>query len=239
MLNLVSARYARNRAEWEENMHQPRLFLKMTTAEHNILNLAKSRMQASSYKEVIVSLLEGEYIDFLCSSALTEKALRKIIVNLNQLSSKTVGSSASFNELTSLINQTTAILTDWNNSHIQPVLGHNEETREIQIRVSQEEKDMAHAAKSAGGFKTYCDLVMHLCSAYITDTYNLPVAPDYTLFNDIGKALNKEVKQFNTYGVLNPDMLNNIFDTLYELITDLNKTLSEMGGNHVSQYKNK
>lgn len=98
---------------------------------------------------------------------------------------------------------------------------------------------MAHAAKSAGGFKTYCDLVMHLCSAYITDTYNLPVAPDYTLFNDIGKALNKEVKQFNTYGVLNPDMLNNIFDTLYELITDLNKTLSEMGGNHVSQYKNK
>lgn len=215
-------------------MHQPRLFLKMTTAEHNILNVAKIRMQASSYKEVIVSLLEGEYIDFLCSSVLTEKALRKIIVNLNQLSNAI--NRTSFIELTSLINQTTAILTDWNNRHIQPVLSHNEETREIQIRVSQEEKDIAQAAKSASGFRTYCDLVMHLCCAYISDTYNLPEAPDYSLFNNIGKALNEEVKQFNTYGTLNSDALNNIFDTLYEITINLtNNTFAEIGGSHVSR----
>lgn len=214
-------------------MHQTRLFLKMTTAEHNILNVAKRKMDARSYRDLINTLLDGEYIDFVCNSSLTERALRKILVNLNQLSLPCRGNKA-FDKLVTLISESTAILADWNNTHLQPVFNRREEPQEVQIRLSEEEKDIIAAAKTAAGFRTYCDLVIHLCCAYITDSYNLPPAPDYTLFNETGKALNEEAKYYNTYDEINKDALNTILDSLYELTLELYNRIKELGGHHVS-----
>ncbi len=217
----------------EVNMQKERLFLKMTRTEHNILNVAKQQMHASSYREVIVTLLDGEYIDYLCSSVLTEKALRKIIVNLNQLS-KALERTSAFTELRTLVDKTTALISEWNTLRLQPVFSHREVTREIQVRVSTDEKETAYAAKTAAGFRTYCDLVMHLCCAYISGRFELPEAPDYTLFNYVGKSLNEEAKWYNTNKTINPGTLNNIFDSLYELTSDLYEKISRQGGHHVS-----
>ena len=213
-------------------MSMTRLFLKMTKTEHNILNVAKTKMEASSYREVIVTLLEGEYIDCLCSSVLTEKALRKIIVNLNQLSRGCDGNEA-FSELVSMITHVTSVLTDLNNRHLQPVFCHREERREIQIRLTRDEKDTAASAKSAAGFRTYCDLIMHLCCAYIADTFNLPTAPDYTALNEVGTALNEEAKWFNTNDTVNTKALNRILDSLYGLVSEIYESIGTKGGHNV------
>lgn len=212
-------------------MYSSRLFLKITTNEHRILNVAKSKMGAHSYRELISSLLDGEYIDYLCNSVLTEKALRKIIINLKQLSKGCIGNS-SFNALLSLINKVTSLLTDWNNKQIKPIFYNRSETTELQIRVTAEEKAVAKAAKDSAGFRTYCDLVMCLCCSYINDTFNLPESLDYTAFSEVGITLNKEAKQFNTSGTVNADNLNIILDKLYELVEILDTHLT--GENHVS-----
>lgn len=212
-------------------MSESRLFLKITPNEHNILNVAKSKMGARSYRELITTLLDGEYIDYLCNSVLTEKALRKIIVNLNQLSKGCIDND-SFNALLSLINKVTCLLTDWNNKQIQPIFYNRSETTELQIRVTTDEKAVAKAAKDSAGFRTYCNLIMCLCCSYINGTFNLPESLDYTAFSEVGIALNKEAKRFNTSGIVNAENLNNILDELYELVEILATNLS--GGNHVS-----
>ena len=212
-------------------MCESRLFLKITPNEHNILNVAKSKMGVRSYRELITTLLDGEYIDYLCNSVLTEKALRKIIVNLNQLSKVCIDND-SFNALLSLINKVTCLLTDWNNKHIQPIFYNRTKTTELQIRVTTAEKAVAKAAKDSAGFRTYCNLVMCLCCAYINGTFNLPEALDYTAFSEVGIALNKEAKRFNTSGIVNAENLNNILDELYELVEILDNNLR--GGNRVS-----
>ncbi len=212
-------------------MSESRLFLKITPNEHNILNVAKSKMGVRSYRELITTLLDGEYIDYLCNSVLTEKALRKIIVNLNQLSKSAIDND-SFNTLLSLINKVTCLLTDWNNKQIQPIFYNRAETTELQIRVTSDEKAVAKAAKESAGFRTYCNLVMCLCCAYINNTFNLPETLDYTVFSEIGIALNKEAKRFNISGTVNADNINNILDELYELVEILDNNLR--GGNRVS-----
>ena len=214
-------------------MDKSRLFLKLTSTEHNILTVAKAKMHARSYRDIIVTMLDGEYIDYVCNSVLTEKVLRKIIVNLNQLS-RGCGESKAFTELVTMITNSAAILADWNNIHLQPVFSHRETPKELQIRLTREEKDIAKAAKSAAGFRTYSDLVMHLCCAFISDSFNLPGLVDYTAFNDVGKALNAETKYYNTYDDINEEALNNILDNLYELTMDLNKSISAAGGYCVS-----
>ena len=235
MLHLVSARYARNRAKRSNSMCETRLFLKMTPNEHNILNVAKSKMGAHTYRELITTLLEGEYIDCLCNSVLIEKALRKIIVNLRQIA-KGCLEDESYKALMTLILKVTSLLTDWNNKQIQPIFYNRAETTELQIRLMNEEKAIVKAAKDSAGFRTYCDLVMCLCCAFISNTFNLSLPLDSTAFSEVGTALNREAKYFNAYGKINETSLNNILDELYDLVNELNDSFIGTGESNVSEY---
>lgn len=214
-------------------MDKSRLFLKLTPSEHTIFKIAKTKMHARSYRDLIVTLLDGEYVDYICNSALTERALRKISVNLHQLY-KGCRESKDYNELVTLVTNVTAYLSEWNNKHLQPVFSHRENIKELQVRLSLEEKDIAKAAKSTAGFRTYAALVMHLCCAFISDAYNLPATLDYGVINEVGIALNAEAKYFNTYGLVRIESLNKVLDSLYELTNELCSTLTETGGHYVS-----
>ena len=216
-------------------MSKPRLYLKLDIAERNILNVAKTEMSASSYRELILTLINGEYIDYLCNSVLVEKAIRKILVNLNQLKTGYNGTG----DLQGLINEiqdTSCSLITWNNNQIMPVFKNKGTVIELQIRVSNEEKSLIRSAKIASGFKTFGDLIVHLCCAFISNKYNLPSCPDFTLFDAIGKAINNEARAYNTYKNFNIELLDKNLDGLYELIQELKVSISNLGGNDVRKH---
>lgn len=214
-------------------MHQTRLFLKMSDAEHTILKIAKTKMRARSYRELIVTLLDGDYVDYICSSVLTEKALRRIIVNLYQLA-RAIGSTPEYKELISQINNTTAILSEWNDTNLKPIISHRDNIKEIQIRLTEDEKTTISSAKIAVGFRTYSDLVMNISSRYISGDIILPEPPDYSLFNKVGTSLNAEAKWYNTNGGIDAEKLNSILDDIYTLTSELDENLILLGGCHVS-----
>ncbi len=170
---------------------------------------------------------------FICSSVLTEKALRKIIVNLYQLA-RAIGSTPEYKELLSQINNTTAILSEWNDTNLQPVINHRDNIKELQIRLTEDEKTTISAAKSAVGFRTYSDLVMHISARYIRGDITLPEPPDYSLFNRVGISLNEETKWYNTSGEIDIEKLNSILDDIYTLTSELDEKFILLGGRHVS-----
>lgn len=216
-------------------MSTPRLFLKLDRTEHKLLNVTKKELNTHSYRELIMTLLNGEYIDYLCNSTLTEKALRRILVNLHQLKNGYIGDG----DIISLIDEIEGItreLVTWNNSQIKPLFDNKGITHEVQIRLSEDDKALAYSAKSATGFRTYGDLIIHLCYSYLSGNYNLPTPVDYSLFNDIGIEINNEARAYNTSKSYNRDNLENNLETLYELIIELKNNLAELGGAHVFDY---
>ena len=216
-------------------MSTPRLFLKLDKTEHKLLNVTKRELSASSYRELIMTLLNGEYIDYLCNSTLTEKALRRILVNLHQLENGYIGDG----DITGLIDEIediTSELVTWNNSQIKPLFDNKGPVQEVQIRLSNDDKALVASAKSATGFRTYGDLIIHLCYSYLSGYFNLPTPIDFSLFNDIGIEINKEARTYNTNKSYDRDNLDKALESLYELIIDLKDNLINLGGKHVSEH---
>lgn len=216
-------------------MSTPRLFLKLDKTEHKLLNVTKRELSASSYRELIMTLLNGEYIDYLCNSTLTEKALRRILVNLHQLENGYIGDG----DITGLIEEIEDIASEliaWNNSQIKPIFDNKGPVHEVQIRLPEEDKAIVSSAKTATGFRTYGDLIIHLCYSYLSGYFNLPTPVDFSLFNDIGIEINKEARTYNTNKSYDRDNLDKALESLYELIIELKDNLIKLGDNHVSQH---
>lgn len=216
-------------------MSTHRLFLKLDKTEHKLLNVTKRELSASSYKELIMTLLNGEYIDYLCNSTLTEKALRRILANLHQIENGYIG-EGDIKGLIEEIEDITSELVIWNNSQIKPLFDNKGTVHEVQIRLSGEDKALVSSAKSATGFRTYGDLVIHLCYSYLSGNFNLPTPVDFSLFNDIGIEINKEARAYNTSKSYDRDNLDKALESLYELIIDLKDCLIKLGGKHVSEH---
>lgn len=216
-------------------MSTPRLFLKLDKTEHKLLNVTKRELSASSYRELIMTLLNGEYIDYLCNSTLTEKALRRILVNLHQLENGYIG-VGDIKGLIEEIEDITSELVAWNNSKIKPLFDNKGPVQEVQIRLSNDDKALVASAKSATGFRTYGDLIIHLCYSYLSGYFNLPTPIDFCLFNDIGIEINKEARTYNTNKSYDKDNLDKALESLYELIIDLKDNLINLGGKHVSEH---
>ncbi len=216
-------------------MSTPRLFLKLDKTEHKLLNVTKKELSASSYKELIMTLLDGEYIDYLCNSTLTEKALRRILVNLHQIENGYIG-DGDIRGLIDEIEDITSELVTWNNGQIKPLFYNKSATHEVQIRLSEEDKALISSAKSATGFRTYGDLIIHLCCSYLSGNFNLPVPVDFSLFNDIGIEINIEARTYNTSKSYNSDNLDKALESLYELIIELKDNLIKLGDNHVPEH---
>lgn len=216
-------------------MSTPRLFLKLDKTEHRFLNVTKKELSASSYRELIMTLLTGEYIDYLCNSTLTEKALRRILVNLHQLENGYIGEG----DITGLIEEIEDIASElvaWNNSQIKPIFDNKGPVHEVQIRLPEEDKAIVSSAKTATGFRTYGDLIIHLCYSYLSGYFNLPTPVDFSLFNDIGIEINNEARTYNTNKSYDRDNLDKALESLYELIIDLKDNLINLGGKHVSEH---
>lgn len=177
-------------------------------------------------------LSEGSKI---CNSTLTEKALRKILVNLHQLEKGYIGEG----DITGLIDEIediTSELVTWNNIQIKPLFDNKGTTHEVQIRLSEDDKSIVSSAKSATGFRTYGDLIIHLCYSYLSGSFNLPTPVDFSLFNNIGIEINKEARAYNTSKTYDRYNLDKALEALYELIIELKDNLADMGGNHVSDH---
>ena len=216
-------------------MSTPRLFLKLDKTEHRFLNVTKKELSASSYRELIMTLLTGEYIDYLCNSTLTEKALRRILVNLHQLENGYIGEG----DITGLIEEIEDIASELvalNNSQIKPIFDIKGPVHEVQIRLPEEDKAIVSSAKTATGFRTYGDLIIHLCYSYLSGYFNLPTPVDFSLFNDIGIEINNEARTYNTNKSYDRDNLDKALESLYELIIDLKDNLINLGGKHVSEH---
>lgn len=216
-------------------MGKTRLFLKLDTTEHCLLNLTKKELQASSYKELILTLIDGDYIDYLCNASLTEKALRKILVNLNQIKVGYFG-DGDIESLIEEIEGITSELVSWNNKQLAPLFDIKGPVHEVQIRLSDKEKSKVSLVKAGTGFRTYGDLITHLCYSYLGYKNNLPLPLDYAFFDSVGIEINNEAKAYNTHKSFNENNLNNNLEMLYELVLDLKHNLSLLGGNNVSEH---
>lgn len=173
----------------------PRLYIQMTEGDKRYLLFAKTKMGERTYHDVLIRLIESDNFSDLCWLSMIEHELRKIAVNIRQLSD----SNVDLTPVTSLLAETVTAIESITCPLLKPSKCSGSKS-EVQVPVTEEEKELFKNAKHAIRVRSYRCLVLTLVKCTMLRSMSIIWDELFPILHSIGVEINTFAKEFNTSG---------------------------------------
>ena len=196
----------------------PRLYIQMTEDDKRYLAFAKTKLNKRTNHDALISLIESNNFSNLCWLSMVEHELRKIAINIRQLSDSCVDLAP----VSSLLSETVTTME----SITYPIF---KQTKciglksEVQVIVTEEEKELFKNAKTAIKARSYRCLILTLVKSTMLRSMSIIWDEMFPILHSIGVEINTFAKEFNTSGYTAIDE-----DTVESLKTILSHILNEV-----------
>ena len=196
----------------------PRLYIQMTEDDKRYLAFAKTKLNKRTNHDALISLIESNNFSNLCWLSMVEHELRKIAINIRQISDSCVDLAP----VSSLLSETVTTME----SITYPIF---KQTKciglksEVQVPVTDDEKKLFKRAKLAIKARSYRCLILTLVKSTMLRNMSIISAELFPILHSIGVEINTFAKEFNTCGYTVIDE-----DTVEALKTILSHILNEV-----------
>ena len=196
----------------------PRLYIQMTEDDKRYLAFAKTKLNKRTNHDALISLIESNNFSNLCWLSMVEHELRKIAINIRQISDSCVDLAP----VSSLLSETVTTME----SITYPIF---KQTKciglksEVQVPVTDDEKKLFKRAKLAIKARSYRCLILTLVKSAMLRNMSIIWDELFPILHSIGVEINTFAKEFNTCGYTVIDE-----DTVEALKTILSHILNEV-----------
>ena len=196
----------------------PRLYIQMTDDDKRYLSFAKTKTGERTYHDVLIRLIESDNFSDLCWLSMVEHELRKIAINIRQLSESCVDLSS----VGSLLAETITAME----SIICPLFKPSKIVglkNEVQVFVTEEEKELFKNAKIAIKARSYRCLVLTLVKSIMLRRVSIIWDEMFPVLHSLGIEINASAREFNTYGstVIEPDTIESLKTILSNILNEV------------------
>lgn len=173
----------------------PRLYIQMTEDDKRYLAFAKTKLNKRTNHDALISLIESNNFSNLCWLSMVEHELRKIAINIRQLSDSCVDLAP----VSSLLSETVTTME----SITYPIF---KQTKciglksEVQVPVTDDEKKLFKRAKLAIKARSYRCLILTLVKSTMLRNMSIIWDELFPILHSIGVEINTFAKEFNTSG---------------------------------------
>ena len=196
----------------------PRLYIQMNEDDKRYLALDKTKLNKRTNHDALISLIESNNFSNLCWLSMVEHELRKIAINIRQISDSCVDLAP----VSSLLSETVTTME----SITYPIF---KQTKciglksEVQVPVTDDEKKLFKRAKLAIKARSYRCLILTLVKSTMLRNMSIIWDELFPILHSIGVEINTFAKEFNTCGYTVIDE-----DTVEALKTILSHILNEV-----------
>ena len=173
----------------------PRLYIQMTDDDKRYLSFAKTKTGERTNHDVLIWLIESDNFSDLCWMSMVEHELRKIAINIRQLSDSFVDLSS----VGSLVAETITTLESFTCPLFKPTKCIGSKS-EVQVIVTEDEKELFKNAKTAIKARSYRSLVLTLVKSTMLQGMSIIWDEMFPILHSIGVEINTFAKEFNTCG---------------------------------------
>ena len=173
----------------------PRLYIQMTDDDKRHLSFAKTKMGERTYHDALIRLIESDNFSNLCWLSMIEHELRKIAVNIRQLSD----SNVDLTPVTSLLSESVTAIERITCPILKPIKCAGSKS-EVQVPVTEEEKELFKNAKQAIKVRSYRCLVLTLVKCTMLRSISIIWDELFPVLHSLGIKINTSAREFNTCG---------------------------------------
>ena len=173
----------------------PRLYIQMTNHDKRYLSFAKTKTGERTYHDALIRLVESDNFSDLCWLSMVDHELRKIAVNIRQLSDSCVDLTS----VSSLLAETVTALESITCPLFKPTKCIGSKI-EVQVSVTEEEKELFKNAKSAIKARSYRCLVLTLVKCTMLRSMSIIWDELFPVLHSLGIKINTSAREFNTCG---------------------------------------
>lgn len=173
----------------------PRLYIQMTEDDKRYLLFVKTKMGERTYHDVLIWLIESDNFSDLCWLSMVEHELRKIAVNIRQLSD----SNVDLTPVSSLLAETVTAIESITYPLFKPIKCAGSKS-EVQVLVTEEEKELFKNAKHAIKARSYRCLVLTLVKSIMLRKVSIIWDELFPVLHSLGIEINTSAREFNTCG---------------------------------------
>lgn len=173
----------------------PRLYIQMTEDDKRYLLFAKNKLNERTYHDVLIRLIESDNFSNLCWLSMIEHELRKIAVNIRQLSD----SNVDLTPVTSLLAETVTAIESITCPLLKPSKCSGSKS-EVQVPFTEEEKELFKNAKHAIRVRSYRCLVLTLVKCTMLRSISIIWDELFPVIHSLGIKINTSAREFNTCG---------------------------------------
>lgn len=204
----------------------PRLYIQMTDDDKRYLSFAKTKTGERTYHDVLIRLIESDNFSDLCWMSMVEHELRKIAINIRQLSDFCVDLSS----VNSLLAEAVTAIESITCPLFKPTKCIGSKS-EVQVIVTEEEKELFKNSKTAIKVRSYRCLVLTLVKSLMLRRPSIILDELFPTLHSLGVDINASAKEYNISGFTVVQM-----ETVESLKSLLSKILNEVC--HVDKSKN-
>lgn len=209
-----------------------RLFLRLTDKERETFRRTRDVvLGASSYRSAVMALCDSALVNRLCLESLVETQLRRISVNLRQISRR-VYSSGESDEAVLAVCGVLDPLVDVFSAEVSCIRSGGADgdcyRSELSVRMTADEKAVVAAVKRALQFRNYRSLILGLCS--VVDNRIMPpdFSMDYQRLKEYGSDINTIAKSLNSGSRINPDQLGQFLAGFMQVLSTISTKITEV-----------
>lgn len=196
----------------------PRLYIQMTDDDKKYLTFAKTKTGERTYHDVLIRLIESDNFSDLCWMSMVEHELRKIAINIRQLSDSCVDLESVNFLLAEAVTAIESITCPFFNPSKSVGL-----KNEVQVLVTEEEKELFKNAKHAIKARSYRYLVLTLVKSLMLRRAAIIWDELFPTLHSLGVDINASAKEYNISGFTVVQM-----ETVESLMSLLSKILNEV-----------
>ena len=196
----------------------PRLYIQMTEDDKRYLAFAKTKLNKRTNHDALISLIESNNFSNLCWLSMVEHELRKIAINVRQLSDSFVDLSS----VGSLVAETITTLESITCPLFKPTKCIGSKS-EVQVIVTEEEKELFKNAKTAIKARSYRCLIITLVKSTMLRSLSIIWDELFPILHLIGVKINTFAKEFNTsgYTVIDEETVESLKTILSHILKEI------------------
>lgn len=208
-----------------------RLFLRLTNKERETFRRTRDVvLGVSSYRSAVMTLCDSDLVNRLCLESLMETQLRRISVNLRQISRR-LNSSGGSDEAVLAVCDVLDPLVDVFSEEVSCLRSGGADGNccrmELTVRMTAEEKAVVSAVKRALRFRNYRSLVLGLCSVVENRIMPPDFNMDYQKLKEYGADINTIAKSLNSGSRINSEHLSQFLAGFIQVLSAISMKIME------------
>jgi len=177
-----------------------------------------------------MALCDSDLVNRLCLESLVETQLRRISVNLRQISRR-LNSSGGSDEAVLAVCDVLDPLVDVFSDEVSCLRFGGADgdccRAEMSVRMSADEKAVVVAVKRALKFRNFRSLVLGLCSVVENRVMPPDFTSDYQTLKEYGADINAVAKTLNSGNLINPDQLGQFLAGFMQVLSAISLKITE------------